>query len=295
MSYKTLLITSPCSLNIKDNQLCHKQSGEEVTFSLEDIEAIVMENNQSSITSLTLAKLAENNIAFFSCNEYHMPNGILTPFFNNARAAGTAHSQVNMKRNLADRLWQQIIIYKLKNQANVLKSFKNGSYIKLNNLAKMVKTGDEGNKESIGARLYWQELLGKDFTRRQETKINKALNYGYAILKGIIARDLASMGFIPTIGLHHSNKLSQDNLTFDIIEPYRPILDHFIFSNIEHLKMETVELISQEKLKILEFLDTNCSYNKQQIKITDGVKLTVSSLLNSIKENDYKLLTYPKL
>ncbi len=294
MSYKTLLVTNPCSLNITDNQLCYKQDAEVLTFSLEDIGVVVMENNQSSITSWALAKLAESNIAFFTCNEYHMPNGILTPFFNSVRAAEASYSQVNMKKNLADRLWQQIIIYKLTNQADVLKKLKNNNYTKLKNLAKTVKTGDEGNKEGIGARLYWLELLGKNFTRRQETKINKALNYGYAILKGIIARDLAATGFIPTIGLHHSNKLSQDNLTFDIIEPYRPILDYHILCNLENLKTDN-ELNPQEKLKILEFLDTNCSLGKKRIKITDATKLTTSSLLNSIKENDYKLLTYPKL
>ncbi len=295
MSYKKLLVTSPCSLNIKDNQLCYKKDGKELNFSLEDVEVVVMENNQSSITSLALAKLAESNIAFFTCNDYHMPNGVLTPFFNSARAAETTYAQVSMKRNLADRLWQQIIIYKLTNQAEVLKKLKNHSYAKLKNLAKTVKTGDEGNKEGIGAKIYWQEILGRNITRRHENKINKALNYGYAILKGIIARDLAMAGFIPTIGLHHSNKLSQDNLTFDILEPYRPILDNHILNNIEHLKVEGNELNPQEKLKILEFLDINCSLNKQRIKISDATKLTISSLLNSIKENNYKLLIYPKL
>ena len=183
---------------------------------LEDITVIVIETNQASVTTALLSQIAEKNIALFSCDSFHMPNGCFIPFHQHSRLSQVAHLQRDMKLPLKKQIWQKIISQKITNQSKLLHFFEKDN-MPLEVLKEKVKSGDSENLEALAARRYWQ-ILFKDFLRDQKAldPRNIALNYGYAIIRGAVARSLVAYGLLPTFGVFHNLSL------IHISEPTRP-------------------------------------------------------------------------
>ena len=162
----------------------------------------------------------------------HLPNGILIPFNNHSRLLKMVNIQLNATKPFKNRLWQQIVQTKVINQGKVLEYIGNERCKELFYLSALVVSGDKDNIESTAANIYFKELFSKKFTRRHENPINGALNYGYSIIRGAVARSLTMYGFLPVIGIHHHNELNQFNLADDLMEVYRPIVDYWVYKNI---------------------------------------------------------------
>lgn len=227
--WRTILVTKPCKLSLKQLQLVYEPHNEpSIKVALEDITVIVIETNQAVMTTALLSLIAEKNIALFSCDSYHMPNGTFIPFHQHSRLSQIAHLQQKIKQPLKKRLWQAIVTKKIANQARCLTIYEKDDSA-LRRLADKVKSGDSDNLEAYAAKLYWSTLFD-DFSRDQKgyDPVNVALNYGYAIVRGAIARSLVSFGLLPTFGLFHRSELNAYNLADDLIEPLRPAVDKTI-------------------------------------------------------------------
>ena len=252
-AWRTILITKPCRLSMKNLQLIYEPKDEPtVIVPLEDITVIVIETNQANMTTALLSKCAEKNIAFFSCDNYHMPNGSFMPFHQHSRLSQVAHMQVAMKLPLKKQLWQKIITQKITNQSQLLDYFEKDN-IQLELLTNKVKSGDSENLEALAARRYWS-LLFDEFVRDQKKADprNIALNYGYAIVRGAVARSLVSYGLLPTFGVFHRSELNAYNLADDMIEPLRPMVD-MIVKKLEQKKFTSSENTEiQKSLKNIE-------------------------------------------
>jgi CRISPR-associated protein Cas1 len=195
---------------------------------MEDINSIVIENLATSCSIYSLQKLTENNVAVFLCDEKHMPSSLILSFNNYSRQLKVFNAQLTIKKPIIKQLWQTIIIRKIENQAECLKLLGNNNYDYLLNLAKNVLSDDSTNVEAVAAHYYFKELFGKTFNRINDNIINSALNYGYAILRGLIARTSVAYGFETFLGIHHKTQLNSFNLADDVIEPFRPIVDLFV-------------------------------------------------------------------
>ena len=294
-AWRTVLVTKPCRLSLKNLQFVYEPiDDDKISVPLEDITVIVLETNQATITTALVSQIAEKNIALFSCDNYHMPNGIFTPFHQHSRLSQVAHIQRDIKLPLKKQIWQKIITQKITNQAQLLDYFDINSF-KVDVLKNKVKSGDSENLEAQAARKYWQ-LLFKDFTRDQKSlePRNIALNYGYAIVRGAIARSLVSYGLLPTFGVFHNSELNAYNLADDMIEPLRPLVD-MVVKKLEQEDDLDVNLNTSVKSALINVLVMQMKFSGEDVTLLHICDVMAHSFVKSIKLNDANYLLLPSI
>ncbi|MDZ4212584.1 MAG: type II CRISPR-associated endonuclease Cas1, partial [Methylotenera sp.] len=263
MAWQNLLISRPARLSLKNRQLRCEQDTGEVNLALEDIASIVLESPQITLTSALISACADENIAIITCDETHTPNGLFTSFLPHSRQAGMLRAQVAWSKPFTKRLWQLVIKQKINNQAATLK-LCGKEHARLTKLATEVDSGDSQNCEAQAARLYFNVLFDgvnhDAFKRHGEDLPNAALNYGYAIIRAAIARELVQFGFIPALGIHHCSELNAFNLADDLIEPFRPFVDAYVsLNNIGlHGQSEEAKLTLPERASLVQSLQLAC-------------------------------------
>ncbi len=295
MSFTSVCFSNPCVLRIKHNQLCVKlkTEDEEIIVPLHNIASVLLDNTDILITSSVLSKCAELGIALFTVDNRHTPNGVLHGFADNFKHANIAERQINATKPFKNNIWKHIVKQKIYNQGEVLclHNLKIGENIKM--LSGDVKSGDSTYLESYVAKIYFKALFGKEFTRNKDIKMNSMLNYGYAILRGCIARTVASKGLLPSLGVFHSSNVNSFNLADDMIEPFRPILDYYVLQYIENYKDTEQEstLKPIEKKHLLDCLNYSCKINESSTSILTAIEQFVESFVRCIIAKDYKNLS----
>ncbi len=294
-AWRTILVTKPCRLSMKNLQLVYEPKDEAtITVPLEDITVIVLENNQASMSIALLSMCAEKNIAIFSCDSYHTPNGLFTPFHQHSRLSQIAHIQKDMKLPLKKRIWQKIISQKLSNQAQLLEYFEKDNFgVKV--LVDEVKSGDSQNLEALGARRYWH-LLFDDFIRDQKKRDarNIALNYGYSIVRGAVARSLVAYGLLPTFGVFHNSELNAYNLADDIVEPLRPMVD-MVVKRLELDDELDADMGRDIKAELLSVLTLQMQLSGESVTVLNICDIMVQSFVKAMKLNDATQLNLPSV
>lgn len=315
MIKKTLYFSNPVYLSKKDNQLIMKYPKEKVmkaeddstdvnnkyrertnsnSISIEDVGIVIIDNQQVTITQGLLFSLLENNTAIVSCNASHMPIGLFLPLESNQVQSQIYQIQIEASEPLKKQLWQQTISSKIFNQAMVLaKRKKNCENLKL--WSKKVRSGDPDNYEGRAAAYYWKNLFPQEleFERdRYGLPPNQLLNYGYAILRAIVARGLVASGLLPTLGIHHHNKYNAYCLADDIMEPYRPFVDDMVATFIEDGE-DFTELTSSIKKQFLKIPAMDIEIDEKKSPLMVGMQRTTASLVNCFKGEARKII-YPK-
>lgn len=265
------------------------------TIPIEDIGIAILDNQQITLTHGLLSSLLDNNTAIVTCDGSHMPNGLFMPLSSNQLQSEKFKSQIEASEPLKKQLWQQTISIKIRNQAALLKH-RNISVTNMNTWSKKVRSGDPDNYEGRAAAYYWKNLFPMipDFTRdRFGEPPNNLLNYGYAILRAIVARGLVGSGLLPTLGIHHSNKYNAYCLADDIMEPYRPFVDKIVFeivSNGEDFYELTPSI--KKQLLIIPVVDIIIDGEKSPLMV--GMQKTTSSLAKCF-EGEARKIVYPSL
>lgn len=275
MGYRNLIIENPAKLSLKNQQLM-LDNGSTVSIPVEDINAIVFESRQAVVSTALLSFLAQNNVAVYICDEKHMPCAVLEPFSQHSRQAKAVLEQIALSEAKQKGLWNQIVKAKIINQSRCLGFCgKFSDSEELAYLAQTVKNGDETNTEATAAMKYFPALFGEGFRRSDDSDLrNACLNYGYAVLRGCIARYLAAYGFLPCIGIHHCSQLNAFNLADDIIEPYRPIVDLFVAANVAK---QTGGLTPDLKRYLFHLLNYNIQICGKQYGLAYATELTIQS------------------
>ena len=299
MIKRTLYFGNPCRLHKRIEQLVIERDDENTghtttTIPIEDIGITIFDHQQISITHGLLEGLLNNNTAVITCDSRHMPIGMMLPLNCNTTQNERYRLQIDASAPLCKQLWQQTIVAKIKNQAALLNT--KGTNIK-NMLywASEVKSGDTDNHEARAAAYYWSQLFepALDFRRdRAGDPPNNLLNYGYAILRAIIARSLVASGLLPTLGIHHSNKYNAYCLADDIMEPYRPYVDQIVL-DITRSSNKYDELNKELKLKLLTIpaIDVTIGGNKRPLMI--AAQQTSASLFQCF-EGTTRKISYPE-
>lgn len=258
---------------------------------LEDINAIVLECNMITITSVLLSKLAEKGITVYTCDGKHMPNGLLQPFCQHSRQLRVLRKQLGSTLPFKKRCWQKIIRRKIINQAECLKILGKDDWQILKNMEGEVLSGDTGNIEANASRFYYSRLFSKFKRFSSIDGRSSAMNYGYAIFRGSIARSLASYGFMPSVGLHHRNELNPYNLADDFIEPFRPIVDLWVAQN----KAPDSALTIGDKAALVGLLGYECLMNEQLIAVRTAIERMIASYSTSCETGDWSYLQLPEI
>lgn len=291
MSWRSVIITQPTKLSVKNRQLQITQE-EEFNIPLEDISAIVLETPQVNISAKAMSLMAENKIVMYSCDDKHLPNGIFMPFSTHSRELKVLKIQLNCTESFKKRCWQKIIIQKIQNQAYVLK-VSNRPFISeyLETLATKVNSGDTENKEAIAAKSYFTSLFGNNFSRGFDNIYNTCLNYGYSIIRGAIARTVVSYGYIPAMGIHHKSELNNYNLVDDLIEPFRPVVDLWVKSNVN----DETEFDKYIRSELVNLLNVDVVIQGKLHSVNNAINVMVASYTTAINQNDYKKLELPQI
>lgn len=226
MAWRSVVISKPARLSLKQGALLVEQNQGSASVPLEDIASLVLDNPQITLTTPLLSACAEQQVVVITVNDSHTPNGVFLAHTPHSRAVKVMHQQLAMSQPHKKRLWQLIVQQKIRNQAQLLAQYEQSDSVeRLLALAKRTKSGDSDNCEAIAAQAYFPALFEPAFTRDAPVFANSALNYGYAIMRAAIARSLVGYGFLPAFGLHHRSELNAFNLADDLIEPYRIFID----------------------------------------------------------------------
>lgn len=285
MIKRTISIGSPARVYLRDAQLMMSKKNEigdviEKSVPIEDIGVVILEDPQITISLGLIAALLENNVALISCDGKHLPTGMMLNLCGNTTQAESFRQQAEASQPLKKQLWQQVIIAKIHNQAQVLKSMGvDAGY--LLKLREMVKSGDSDNREAVASAHYWPRLFAAypGFQRERDAGYpNNLLNYGYAILRAIIARSLAGSGLMPTLGIFHHNRYNNYCLADDMMEPYRPYVDLLVARMVDNT-VESIDILDTEtKKNLLSIPVINVSINKKTRPLMVAASETSASL-----------------
>ena len=293
MGYRNIVISSDVRLSCIQGQLV-VDTGEKCKIPLEDINALLLESQRGNITLPCLSQLVNKGITVYTCDEKHMPSGVLFPFAQHSRQLGIIKLQDKLTVPGKKRLWQQIIRCKISNQALCLQYYglkDEAEY--LNKLADKVSSGDNEHVEAPAAAYYFHRLFGVGFSREDEgDPRNAALNYGYAILRGNVARLLAVYGFFPSYGIYHRSELNAFNLADDLLEPFRPVVDLFVANNISE---DEVGLAVETKHQLFNLLNLEIESGKQKHSVAYATERLVQSLSKGMEDYQNNMLLLPTL
>lgn len=286
MEFRNLFIANPAKLSIKQGQLAISQQ-QEVTVPVEDIASVLIESPQVTITAGALSTLSRQGVTVFFVDEKHLPCAQLLPMNQFSRQRKLLETQFSIGKPLQKQLWQAIVRQKIRNQGKCLELLGLEGSRTLYEMATSVQSGDPGNVEAIAAAFYFRHLFGDGFTRGQDSLINARLNYGFAIFRGMLARNLVIHGFEPCLGLHHHSELNQFNLADDLIEPYRPLVELFVAS----APCPGEDLTPQMKQQMFHLTNYLVFQEQQRLRVMISMGRCVESLSSSLakKQNCLEL------
>lgn len=291
MAYRNLIIENPAQISIKNEQLIVSQDTEH-SVPIEDISALLLESSRSVITTAALAALAQNDVCLMLCDTKHMPCAVLLPFSQHSRQLDILQKHMALSLPFKKRLWQQVVRAKIQNQAECLSLCgKETQAAALRQMASTVLSGDSGHIEGAAAAVYFRSLFGAGFIRRQDDIQNACLNYGYAILRAFVARQLAAYGFMPCLGIHHCSELNAFNLADDFIEPFRPVVDFFVAGNISE---DVLELTQEIKRGIYNLLNLDIRVGNAVYSVAYAIEKAVQSF-SACVAGDSTVLSLPQL
>lgn len=308
MIKRTLYFGNPAYLSLKDCQMVVRmpeiakadlpelfETKTTRTIPIEDIGVVVLDNKQITITHGLMESLLENNCAVITCDSSRLPVGLMLPLCGHTTQNERFRSQLDASLPLKKQLWQQTVQAKIKNQAKVLQS----QGIEAGNMlawAEKVKSGDTDNLEARAAAYYWKNVfpfIEKFYRDRNGMPPNNMLNYGYAILRAIIARALVSSGLFPTLGIHHHNRYNAYCLADDIMEPYRPYVDKLvidiILSGEDYSKLSTS---IKSKLLSIPVLDVIVDGVRKPLMIAAS---TTTASLAKCFDGEIRKVIYPEM
>ena len=297
MIKQTLYFGNPAYLSLKDRQLVIRlpDKDQTVTRPIEDIGVIVIDNKQITLTSGLIEALLGNNCALITCDSSHLPVGLMLPLCGNTTQSERFRHQLSASLPLKKQLWQQTISQKIANQAQVLKECFGVEVGNMLSWSKNVKSGDSDNLEARAAAYYWRNMFDDEdvFIRDREGEPpNNLLNYGYAILRAIVARGLVSSGLLPTLGIHHHNRYNAYCLADDIMEPYRPYVDELVV-NIRKEFDNTDFLDKEIKKRLLSIPTIEIKINNHRRPLMVAVTETTASLYKCFS-GELRKIAYPE-
>ena len=289
MGFRNIKIDSHVKLSIKNQQL-YIETDILRQIPLEDINCIIIENQTVTVSAYLLQKMADMGITVYVCDEKHLPNAVLLPMVRHSRHFKILKYQIEAGKPLQKRLWQQIVVRKIRNQALCLAYLDLDGSEELMKMCKEVQSGDRTHVEAKAAAFYFKSLYGLGFSRGNDHVINSALNYGYAIVRGLIARSTVCYGLEPSIGVFHHSELNNFNLADDMIEPFRPLVDLYVSQNYDVAEIDS-DLTPERKRDIFGIINYDMDVKGEKRIISNCIDMLVASYSSALqgKRSDLEL------
>ena len=296
MITRSIYIGNPAYLKLKDEQMYIMEPSSNVMkgkVSVEDLGLLMLDHFQITISHQLIQKMMGNNVVVVSCDAHHLPHGIMLPLYGHTEHSDRIKDQLQASEPLKKQLWKQTVECKIENQKEVLRRLGN-YYEPMMNYQNNVKSGDSTNMEGIAAQHYWKYLISLDFLRQRFGESpNQFFNFGYAVLRSIVARSIVETGLLPVLGIFHKNKYNPYCLADDLMEPYRPFVDWLVMDWLTK-NPEIEELTKEFKAHLLQVATKDVWIDGKKRPLLVAVKTTVISLYKCyIAEK--RLISYPEL
>lgn len=304
MIKRTIYFGNPAYLSASNRQLVVRMPSEDdsppkivSTIPIEDIGLVITDNSRVTVTSSLLEQLMDNNAAFISCDSKSMPSGLMLPICGHSIQNERIRCQLSASIPLQKQLWQQTVQSKISNQGACLYYSTSEMHDNMFIWASKVRSGDTDNMEARAAAYYWKNIFPDNphFIReRSSFPPNNMLDYGYAILRAIVARGIVSSGMLPQIGIHHHNKYNSYCLADDIMEPYRPYVDRLVIDIIRKGESDCMTLDRRLKAQLLSIPAIDVTINGKTSPLMIAVSTTTSSLYKCFSGESRKVI-YPDM
>lgn len=295
MVTRSIYIGNPAILKLKNNQLkifCPETQEERASVPIEDLGLLLLDHFQITLSHPLIQKMMANNVVLISCDTAHLPLGIMLPLYGHSEYSARVKVQIQVSEPLKKQLWKQTIECKIRNQIAVLE--QSGAYTEpMYEYLNQVKSGDSTNMEGIAAQHYWKYLIHTDFLReRYGASPNPFFNFGYSVLRSMVARAIVETGLLPVLGIFHKNKYNAYCLADDLMEPYRPFVDFLV---VEWLTAhpENEDLTRESKSYFLKIATQDVKIGKWTRPLMVAIKMTVASLYQCY-EGEKRLIAYPE-
>ncbi|WP_341742939.1 type II CRISPR-associated endonuclease Cas1 [Azonexus hydrophilus] len=285
MGWRSVMISRPAKLRREHFSLAIEQ--EQTAFvPFEDIAIIVLNHRDIQLTHPVLSACADYGIGLYATGDNHQPNGVFLPFLAHSRTTRLMRKQMDIPRPLAKQAWACIVRRKIENQAAVLRFCAKTGGDRMDSYARRVRSGDTENLEGQAAAFYFTQLFGQGFYRAEERWVNAALDYGYAVLRGAIARGLVAHGMHPPIGLFHASEQNAFNLADDLIEPFRPLVDLYVAKNPAFTEGD---LSPKDKAELVALLNVDVGMPQGKMSALSAIEYAVESLARLFEQGNSEL------
>ncbi|MFN6341091.1 MAG: type II CRISPR-associated endonuclease Cas1 [Bacteroidota bacterium] len=302
MIKKTLYFGNPMYLSCRNQQLVisvpHAKGIDHLldhTVPIEDIGVVILDHKQITITQTLITQLLENNVAMITCDDSHLPKGLMLNLAGHTLQQTRFQAQLEATVPLKKNLWQQTVQAKIRNQAAILRRIGVGTENMMHWLHE-VKSGDTENHEARAAAYYWKNFLPvtHQFTRQRDgIPPNNLLNYAYAIIRAVVARGLVASGLLPTFGIFHRNQYNAYCLADDVMEPFRPFADWMVREWVMSAKPYT-ELTKDIKKELLLLPTVDVLMEEKRSPLMVGLQRTTASLVACFEGTSRKII-YPEM
>lgn len=291
MGWRVVVIRNRSKLDLKLNNMVVRGT-ETKKICLNEISTLVIESTAVSVTTALLAELVRQKIKVIFCDVVHNPSAELLPYYGSHDSSDKLKEQIDWRANIKGDVWTEIIIAKINEQARMLEYAKQDASL-LHLYTEQIEYRDKTNREGHAAKVYFNLLFGKGYSRSQGIPLNAALNYGYAILLSICNREIVASGYVTQLGLFHDNIFNNFNLGSDLMEPFRPAVDKIAYDMLKN--DELLEFSSDEKMKVLNVLNSKVEYDGKKYYLDFAAKKYCKSVLDSLSSNDISKLKFCKL
>lgn len=288
MGYRQVIIKKSEKLHFKDNQLIIDKDENSTKVPLEDISYILIEDSSTILTTRLLAELGKNAISLIVCDEKFEPTSIMYPYNYHFKQLDVFSHQLEIDDSIKNEFWNQIVKRKIENSIRVLEMTSKEEFpiSKLTEYINEITDGDSKNSEGLAAKMYFRSLFGSDFIRFYDDNVNAALNYGYTIIASAIIRNLAVYGLNTYLGIHHSSKINNFNLAYDFLEPYRSVVDKFVYDNKDDI---VLPLSFEFRKKLINLLNEEVIHQNKKYTIEYSIGLLIKSYIKSFSTGEIKL------
>lgn len=283
MSWRTIVVTNTSKLDYQMGFMVVR--GEEtVRVHINEIEMLIIESTAVSLTAYLINELIKNKVKVVFCDEKRNPSSELMPYYGSHDTSAKIRHQMEWSKDNKAAVWTEIVSDKIRKQAEHLKDLKKKENELLYHYISELEFGDETNREGHAAKVYFNALFGKDFSRSEENPINAALNYGYSLILSMFNREVVSNGYITQIGLFHDNMFNQFNLACDLMEPYRPLIDRQV------VEMNPKQFEKDEKHEMVSVLNKEIFIDGRKELLGKAIKVYTRSIFDALNDQDISLI-----
>lgn len=290
MSWRIVVVSNRSKLDMRTGYLVMRTESDVKRINLDEILVLIIENSAVSITGCLIAALSEKKIKVIFCDEKRNPACELISYYGSHDTSAKIKRQIQWSDDIKACVWTEIVAEKIRKQAEFLAELekKTESEMLLSYIEEL-ELGDVTNREGHAAKVYFNALFGKDFTRSHDCVTNAALNYGYSLVLSCVNREITAHGYITQLGLFHSNMFNQFNLSCDLMEPFRIIIDRWVYKNAP------VEFGKEEKHNIAALLNTNVIINESEQYLSNAIRIYCRSVFEALNDNDTSQIRFYSL